>query len=159
MAKMTVKPPDALIEQLQRLGDQTDRIVSSSLKAAAEPIKRSMQQNCDRVVGRPLIVRSPRRLYNYGVRSTGGLRRAIGISPVKVNRKGDYDVKVGFAGEVPGTKITYGRLAGLIENGCRKRNQPPRPFVASAKRESAKPAAAAFQKKFDEEVKALESAH
>lgn len=158
MAKVTVKPPDKLIEQLQRLGDQTDRIVAASLTAAAETVQKAVQRNYDRVVGRPLIVRSPKRLYNYGVRSTGGLRRSIGVSPVKVNRKGDYDIKIGFAGNVPGEKISYGRLAGLIENGCRKRNQPPRPFLATAKRESARAAAAAFEARFDEEVKKLESA-
>lgn len=159
MAKVTIKPPDALIAQLQALGDQTDRIVKTSLAAAAEPIKKAVLQNYDRVVGRPLIVRSPKRLYNYGVRSTGGLRRSIGISPVKITHKGDYDVKIGFAGNVPGAKVSYGRLAGLIENGCRRRNQPPRPFMAPAKRESAKPALAAFEAKFNEEVKKLESAH
>ena len=159
MASVKVKPPDALIAQLQALGDQTDRIVEASLGAAAEPVKKAVQQNYDRIVGRPFIVRSSKRLYNYGVRSTGGLRRSIGISPVKVNNKGGHDVKIGVAGDVPDAKITYGRLAGIIENGCKRRNQPPRPFWAPAKRESAKPALAAFEAKFNEEVKKLESAH
>ena len=89
------------------------------------------------------------------MRSTGNLRRSIGISPAKVNRKGDYDIKIGFAGNVPEAKITNGRLAGLIENGCKKRNQPPRPFIKPAEKASKAASLEAFERKFDEEVNKL----
>lgn len=156
MAKITVKLPDELMRKMDSLGKETDRIVKASLEAAGEPVKHEVLSKYDAVVGRPHIVKGlNRRLYNYGVRSTGGLRRSIGISPARINRRGEYDIKIGFAGNVPNGKITYGRLAGIIERGCKKRGQPPRPFIKPAKRASKQASIDAFQKKFDEEVEKL----
>lgn len=156
MAKVEVKLPTELVAKFDKLGAETDRIITASLEAAAVPVKQAVLQKYDAVVGRPHVVRGPHgRLYNYGVRATGGLRRSIGVSPARVNRRGDYDIKIGFAGDVPNAKITNGRLAGLIERGCKKRNQPPRPFVKPAERASKQASIDAFAKTFDEEYAKL----
>lgn len=155
MAKVEIILPEGLEAQLAKLGSNTDRIVSASLKEGAKPIYKAVLEALDAVSPRPLVVRR-RRMYNYGMRSTGDLRRHIGITSVRVNRKGDQDLKIGVGRDIiPGTKITYGRLVALIESGCKKRNQPPRPFMAKAKRASKEAANAAFIKKFNEEVDKL----
>lgn len=155
MAKVQIVLPEGLEAQLTKLGSNTDRIVTASLEEGAKPIKKAVLEALDAVSPRPLVVRH-RRMYNYGVRSTGDLRRHIGITSVRVNRKGDHDIKIGVGRDkVPGTDITYGRLISLIEGGCKKRNQPPRPFMAKAKRASKEAANEAFIKRFNEEVDKL----
>ena len=152
MAKMDVILPDDLQKKLDNLGKNMDRIAAASLEAAAKPVLKAVLESYDRVAPRPLVVKK-RRMYNYGIRSTGDLRRHFGISQVLVNRKGDWDIKIGVGKEkVPGTKISYGRLVALIEAGCKKRNQPARPFMKTAKRISAEAANAEFIRKFNEEV-------
>lgn len=155
MAKVEIILPEELQNQLTKLGSNTDRIVTAALEEGAKPIFKAVLEAFDAVSPRPLVVRR-RRLYNYGIRSTGDLRRHFGITRVSVNRKGEMDVKIGVGRDkVPGTKITYGRLVSLIEGGCKKRRQPPRPFMAKAKRASKEAANAAFVKKFKEEVDKL----
>ena len=157
MAKVEIILPNGLEAQLAKLGSNTDRIVSASLEEGAKPIYKAVLEALDAVSPRPLVVRR-RRMYNYGMRSTGTLRRSIGITSVRVNRKGDHDIKVGF-GDVkePKTGIRCGYLAAIIERGVLhgKRKQPPRPFLNVAKRASKEAANAAFIKKFNEEVDKL----
>ena len=157
MAKVEVIMPDGLEKKLATLGRDTDRIVAASLEEGAKPIYKAVLEAYDAVTPHPLVVRG-RRVYNYGIRSTGTLRRSIGISPVKVNRKGDHDIKIGF-GDVkePKTRIRCGYLAVIIERGVLhgRRKQPPRPFLKVAKRMSKEEASAAFVKRFNEEVARL----
>lgn len=155
MAKMDIILPEGLQNKLDNLGKNMDRIASASLEAGAKPIYKAVLEAYDAVSPRPLVVRR-RRIYNYGIRSTGDLRRHFGISRVLVNRKGDWDIKIGVGREkIPGANITYGRLVSLIERGCKARNQSPRPFMKVAKRTSQEAANAAFVKKFNEEVEKL----
>ncbi len=156
MAKVTVQLPKELNEQIVKLGNNTDRIVQKCLEAAAVPVKKAVLEKYDATVGRPLIVRKGGRIYNYGMRSTGELRRSIGISPAKLNRKGDYDIKIGIAdGKESKTGISYGYLAAIIERGVPARRQPPRPFIKPAEKASKAASMAAFEKTFDEEVSKL----
>ena len=155
MPNVTVSLPTDIIQKMDKLGKETDRIIGACLTEAAVPVEQAVKQKYDQVVGRPHIVRRNGRLYNYGLRSTGALRRAIGTTKPRQDRKGNYDIKIGFAGSVPGGKITNGRLAGLIENGCKKRNQPPRPFIKPAEKASKAASLEAFERKFDEEVNKL----
>lgn len=157
MAKVEVILPEELQNQLTKLGSNTDRIVAASLEEGAKPIYKAVLEALDAVSPRPLVVRH-RRLYNYGIRSTGTLRRSIGISPVKINHKGNQDIKVGIGNvKEPKTGIRCGYLAAIIERGVLhgKRKQPPRPFLNVAKRASKEAANAAFVKKFNEEVEKL----
>lgn len=155
MAKIEIVLPAGLEKKIASLGTKTDEIVAAALEEGAKPIYKAVLEAYDAVSPRPLVVRR-RRLYNYGIRSTGDLRRHFGITQARLDRKGNMDIKIGVGNDkVPGTKITYGRLVSLIEAGCKKRRQPPRPFMAKAKRASKDEATAAFVKKFNEEVERL----
>ena len=120
------------------------------------PVEQAVKQKFDQVVGRPHIIRRNGRLYNYGLRSTGALRRAIGTTKPRQDRKGNYDIKIGFAkAREPETGIRCGYLAALIARGVKKRNQPPRPFIKPAENASKAASLEAFERKFDEEVNKL----
>lgn len=152
MATIKVELPTEIEQRIDRLGKETDRIVISCLNAAAVPMKRAVLEEYDRSVGKEHVVRYGNKRYIYGQRSTGDLRSAIGATRPRVNHKGDYDVKIGVAGDVPGSKISNGRLLALLESGARSRNQKGVHFLRRAKKASIDAATAAFIKKFDEEV-------
>jgi hypothetical protein len=152
MAKVKVELPIDYENQISRLGRETDRIVMSALNAAAVPMKKAVLEEIDRTVGKEHVVRYGNKYYTYGARTTGGLRASVGISRPRVNAKGDYDIKVGFAGDVPKAQITYGYLAALIHSGFRNRGTKGSRFLNRAKKISTDAATAAFIKKFDEET-------
>ena len=86
MAKMTAKMPDELIAKLTRLGQRTDEVCEKALKAGAEVAEKAIGSNLSAVIGKGT---------KYDSRSTGQLEKALGISPVKLNDKGELDVKIG----------------------------------------------------------------
>ena len=158
MAKATIKLPTELQKKLDNLEKQTDKITDTCLKAAAVPVKETAKRKFDQVVGHPHVVKRRGRLYNYGSRVTGTLRRSIGISPVMLDKNGNPDIKIGFADAVePETGIRCGYLAAIIERGVLhgSRNQPPRPFIKPAEKASKAASLEAFERKFDEEVNKL----
>ena len=62
--------------------------------------------------------------------STGQLVNALGLSPVLVDRNGDYNIKVGFD-EYRKDGSSNAMVANIIEYG--KHGQPARPFLKNAK--------------------------
>ena len=60
-------------------------------------------------------------------RSTGQLLGALGVTSVKVNSRGDHNVKVGFA-ENRRDGRSNALIANVLEHG--RSNQPARPFLA-----------------------------
>ena len=68
-------------------------------------------------------------------RSTGKLAASLGVSPAKLDRDGNLDVKVGFS-EGRGD-VSNAMLANLLEYG--KHGQPPKPFLKLTKASSRKP--------------------
>ena len=64
------------------------------------------------------------------LRSTGELERSIGLSPVKLDRNGNYNIKIGFS-EPRSDGGSNAKLANIIEYG--KHGQPAKPFLKPAK--------------------------
>lgn len=126
MAKMKAKMPDDLIAKLTRLGSRTDEVCESALKAGAEVAEKAISSNLSSVVGRNT---------KHLSQSTGQLEKALGVSPVKVDGKGNYDIKVGF-NEPRTTGESNAKIANILEYG--KANQPPKPFLKPAKSKSRK---------------------
>ena len=140
MAKLTVRTPDALIAKLTRLGDKTDQVCEKALKAGAEVAEKAVSSNLSAVIGKDTKQPS---------RSTGELQSALGVSPVKVDDKGNYDVKVGFAEPRSGGGVNA-KIANILEYG--KHGQPPRPFLKPAKSKARRQIAAAITETLEREM-------
>ena len=121
MATMKAQMPDALIAKLNRLGEKTDEVCEKALKAGAEVAEAAVSSNLSAVIGKETKQAS---------RSTGQLQKALGVSPVKVDAKGNYDIKIGFA-EPRSDGESNAKIANILEYG--KSGQPPKPFLKPAK--------------------------
>jgi HK97 gp10 family phage protein len=138
MAKLNVRIPDEFLQKVSRLGDKTDDIVPRVLQAGAEVVLAKVKANLQAVIGKNT---------KYESRSTGELVSALGVSPAKVDRNGNHDVKIGFS-EPRGDGNSNARIANIIEYG--KSGQAAKPFLSPAKSATRKPCVEAM-------IQALES--
>ena len=88
MAKAYVKLPEDFLQKLSKLGNRTDEICEKMLKAGGEVVLSKAKSNLSSVVGIGT---------KYKSRSTGELEGALGLSEVRLDRNGNYNIKVGFA--------------------------------------------------------------
>lgn len=149
LAKCEVKMPDEIYRAIEKLSQDREEILTSTLKSGGEVVLNAARSNLNRAIR------------NSSNRSTGELKSSLGMSPVKLSSRGIYNVKIGFA--EPRRKqyaakkkrsyytITNALIANVLEYG--KTGQAPRPFMRPAKVASEKAAISAMKTKFDEEVK------
>lgn len=141
MAKVEFKMPDDFLDKLSRLESRTDEIVPRVLEAGGQVALAKVKSNLQSVVGKNLKTKSSR--------STGELVNALGLSPAKMDRQGNFNVKVGF--DEPRTGgVSNAMIANVIEYG--KHGQPPKPFLKPAKSASCAPAIEAMKRKLEEEM-------
>ena len=140
MAKMTAKMPDALIAKLSRLGNKTDEVCEKALKAGAEVAEKAVVSNLSAVIGKGTKQKSG---------STGQLQKALGISPMKLNSRGELDIKIGFA-EPRSDGESNAKIANILEYG--RPGQPPKPFLKPAKSKSRKQIMAAMKETLESEM-------
>ena len=139
MARVTIKMPTTLMDQLAKAAEKTDAAIPKALEAGGKVVYEKMQANLHAAIGRGT---------KYKSRSTGKLLGALGVSPVKVNDEGNYDVKVGF--DENRGDANNAMLANLLEYG--KHGQPPKPFLKRTKSSSQAPCIAAMQSVLKEEL-------
>ena len=139
MAKITIKMPTVFMDQLAKASEKTETAIPKALEAGGKVVFEKMKSNLSSAIGRNTKNKS---------RSTGKLLAALGVSPVKVNDMGNYDVKVGFA-EGRGD-ANNAMLANLLEYG--KSGQPPKPFLKRTKSSSQAPCIEAMQSVLKEEL-------
>lgn len=120
MAKCSAKLPEELLKKLSRIGSNMDAIADSALKAGGEVVLKNTKSNLENMVKGP---------------STGQLVNALGLSPVLLDRNGNYNIKVGFD-EYRADGSANAMVANIIEYG--KHGQPARPFLKNAKTKSKK---------------------
>ena len=140
MAKVDIKMPEEFLQKLSRLGSDFDEVAESVLEAGGEVILTRVKGNLAGVVGQGT---------KYDSRSTGELEAALGLSPAKLNRDGNHDVKIGFV-EPRKDGGSNAKLANILEYG--RHGQPAKPFLKPAKTQSKSAAISAMQQKFEEEV-------
>ena len=138
MAKAEFKLPEEFLLKISRLGDKTDEILPRVLEAGGEVVLDKVRENLQAVVGRDTKEAS---------RSTGELVSALGVSPAKIDRDGNYNVKVGFAEPRPDGK-SNAMIANILEYG--KSGQPPKPFLKPAKSASRAPCIEAMKQALEQ---------
>lgn len=140
MAKAQMMMPKDFLRKLSTLGSKTDEISEKVLEAGGEIVLQKVKSNLSAVVGRGA---------SYDSRSTGELERSLGLSPVKVDKSGNHDIKIGFA-EPRSDGSSNAKIANILEYG--KHGQPARPFLKPAKSASKAACEEAMQRTFDEEA-------
>lgn len=121
MAKCDVKMPEDFLLKLSRLGSNMDSVAETVLEAGGEVVLEKVQGNLAAVIGSGT---------KYDSRTTGELEGSLGLSPVKVNKSGNHDIKIGFA-EPRSDGGSNAKIANILEYG--KHGQPAKPFLKPAK--------------------------
>ena len=139
MPKCSYSLPDEFLLKISALADKTDEIVPRVLEAGANVVLQKTKSNLKAVVGKT----------KYKSRATGELVSALGVSPAKLDKNGDYNVKIGFAEPRRGGG-SNAKLANILEYG--KSGQPPRPFLKPAKSASKNAVIDTMTAKLEEEI-------
>ena len=143
MAKADIKMPEDFLMKISQLGSNFDAVAESVLEAGGEVVLAKVQSNLAGVVGSGT---------KYDSRSTGELERSLGLSPAKLNRDGNHDIKVGFS-EPRSDGESNAKLANILEYG--KHGQPAKPFLKTATTASRKECIEAMKAKLESEVDGL----
>ena len=137
MAKCTCKLPEELLTKLSRLGKNMDKVSEAALEAGGEVVLDKVKDNLKSVLSGE---------------STGELVSSLGLSPVKVGRDGNSNIKVGFS-EPRSDGKSNAMVANILEYG--KSGQEARPFLKPAKKQSKKACIDAMSRTIEEEIKKL----
>lgn len=143
MARVDVKMPDEFLERMSRLGSNFDAIAETVLEAGGEVVLEKTKSNLSSVIGSGT---------KYDSRSTGELESSLGLTGVKMDRNGNFNIKVGFS-EPRSDGGNNAQLANIIEYG--KSGQPAKPFLKPAKSASKKQCIEAMKQAFETEVEKL----
>lgn len=133
-ASASFKLPEDFLKRISRLEQKTDEIIPKVLEAGGEVVLEKVRGNLREVL-------SPD--------ATGELEGALGLSPARMDRDGNFNVKVGFD-EPRRDGSSNAMVANIIEYG--KHGQPPRPFLQPAKSASRAPCIEAMKRKLDNEL-------
>lgn len=133
MARVQIKLPNDFIDALDSASNILDNSAEQVLKAGANIVEPRMRSNLSTAIGSSTKQPS---------RSTGQLAKALGTAPVKVNSRGDYNVKVGFA-ENRDDGRANALIANVLEHG--RSNQPARPFLAPTRSQTRRAAITAMK--------------
>jgi len=143
VARTTFRMPDEFLIKLSRLGKSADEIIPWVLKAGGEIVEAKVKSNLKDAIGKDTKDTS---------RSTGELVSSLGVSPAKQDKNGNFNVKVGFS-EPRRDGKSNAMIASVLEYG--KHNQPPRPFMKTAKSASKDDCFEAMISAFEMEVEKL----
>ncbi|QNO17855.1 HK97-gp10 family putative phage morphogenesis protein [Caproicibacterium amylolyticum] len=143
MAKVSFSMPADFLRKVSALGEKTDEIIPRVLEAGGEVAFEKVRDNLESVIGRD--TKSPSR-------STGELASALGLSPARMDKDGNFNVKVGFSEPRPDGE-SNAKIANILEYG--KHGQPPKPFLKPAKTQARKPGIEAMKEKLEEEIKKI----
>ena len=138
MAKCDIKMPDEFLQKISRLGSDFDTVAADVLEAGGEVVLSKVKGNLSAVIGKGTKTES---------RSTGELVATLGLSPAKLNRDGNHDVKIGFS-EPRSDGESNAKIANILEYG--KHGQPAKPFLKPAKTASKDECISVMQRKLEE---------
>ena len=139
MGRFSFEMPSGFMDQIAGMGNVLDEAIPKALAAGGKVVMEKMKSNLQAAIGRGTKTKS---------RSTGKLAASLGVSPSKLDRDGNLDVKVGFSEGRGDTNNAM--LANILEYG--KHGQPPKPFLKQTKSSSRKPCIEAMQTAIKEEL-------
>jgi HK97 gp10 family phage protein len=143
IAEFSFSLPENFLLKVSRLGEKTDEIIPKALEAGAEVVYEKVKSNLESVIGKNTKLES---------RSTGELKSALGISPAKQDKDGNFNVKIGFK-EPRRDGDSNAKIAAILEFG--KHGQPPKPFLKPAKSKSKEACIEAMTNKLEIEIENL----
>ena len=143
MAKAEVQLPEEMLTRLSQLGARSDEIAEKMLEAGGEVLLSRVKSNLASVIGKGT---------KYPSESTGELERSLGLSPAKLDRNGNHNIKIGFA-EPRSDGGSNAQIANIIEYG--KHGQPAKPFLKPTKSASKSAVIEAMKQTFEQEVSKL----
>lgn len=141
MAKVDIKMPEDFLLKLSKLESKTDEIIPRVLEAGGKVVVSKVKSNLESVIGKETKEES---------RSTGELVSSLGVSSARIDRKGNFNIKVGFSEPRKGGG-SNAMIASIIEYG--KSGQPAKPFLKPAKSSTRNACIEAMKQRFEEEVK------
>ncbi|RKX02304.1 HK97 gp10 family phage protein [Corynebacterium diphtheriae] len=133
MARVQIRLPNSYIDALEATSRLLDSTADEVLTAGANVVEPRMRANLASAIGRATTMPS---------RSTGQLLGALGVTSVKVNSRGDHNVKVGFADNRRDDR-SNALIANVLEHG--RSNQPARPFLAPTRSQTRRGAVEAMK--------------
>jgi len=140
VAKADIKMPEDFLQKISKLAEKTDDIVPRVLEVGGKVMLDKTKSNLQTVIGKT----------KYPSRTTGELVTALGVSGARMDRDGNYNVKVGFA-EPRKDGGSNAKIANIIEHG--KHGQPAHPFLKPAKSAAKGICIEAMKSKLEEEIK------
>ena len=143
MAKCDMKMPEDFLLKISKLGSNFDSVADTVLQAGGEVVLKKVKSNLSSVIGRGT---------KYKSRATGELAQSLGLSPVKLNREGNHDIKIGFS-EPRSDGGSNAKIANVLEYG--KHGQPAKPFLKPAKSASKAECIRVMEQTLKEEVEKL----
>lgn len=126
MARVTIYPGKDFLKKLEQMQGDLDHAIPTALEEGGKLVLSKMHGKLASVVGKHT---------KWPSQSSGKLLKALGLSPVKMNDTGNFDVKVGFSEGRP--RKSNAMLANILEYG--KHGQPPKPFLAPTKSQAKQP--------------------
>ncbi|MBR5990941.1 MAG: HK97 gp10 family phage protein [Bacilli bacterium] len=141
MAKCNFKLPEDFLKRLFSLGERTDEVAKKALEAGGQIILAKARSNLIGVIGKDTKGQS---------RSTGQLVSSLGLSPVRLDRNGNYNIKIGFD-EYRRDGSSNAGVANILEYG--KHGQPAKPFLTPAKKQAGKQALEEMKRIIEEETR------
>ncbi|MGN6060136.1 HK97-gp10 family putative phage morphogenesis protein [Corynebacterium striatum] len=134
MARVQIRLPNKYIDALEATSRLLDSTADEVLTAGANVVEPRMRANLASAIGQATTTMPSR--------STGQLLGALGVTSVKVNSRGDHNVKVGFA-ENRRDGRSNALIANVLEHG--RSNQPARPFLAPTRSQTRRGAVEAMK--------------
>ena len=135
-----MKMPEDFLLKISKLGSNFDSVADTVLRAGGEVVLKKVKSNLSSVIGRGT---------KYKSRATGELAQSLGLSPVKLNREGNHDIKIGFS-EPRSDGGSNAKIANILEYG--KHGQPAKPFLKPAKSASKEECIRIMEQALKEEV-------
>ena len=143
MARCNFSMPEDFLSKISRLAEKTDEIIPKVLEAGGKVVLTKVKSNLQSMVGNNTKLES---------RSTGQLVSALGVTPAKQDKEGNFNVKVGFD-EPRNDGGSNAKIANILEYG--KSGQKPKPFLKPAKTQSKKSCIDAMKNKLESEIDSL----